>query len=152
MNGVTRTGQLVHKVTQRQVENQLMIIQPSLKIQLHFIQNGYTAQIFSDNLPYARAAKPTVSSLRLIQLIYNDSLCRTDLLQNQLRNPIANLYAELFIAKIKQYNTDLSSIIGINDTRTDIDKLLDGEPRARCYASITADWDSNTKTSFDERT
>ncbi|MFS7939081.1 hypothetical protein Hanom_Chr05g00447471 [Helianthus anomalus] len=117
----------------------------SSQIQLHTTINQYIYKTSN-----TRGSKPTRTSNSRIQIINFNHFRSHNLLNNQLRNPITNFHFKLNIRMIKQYHPNRSPIVRINNTRTNVNRVLPRQTRPRSYKPKKININQNPKNTLNK--
>lgn len=78
-----------------------------------------------------RASESAGPTNALLELLDFDHLGGVDALEDELGNAVAFLDGEVDVAVVEQEYLDLSAVVGVDDARSGVDKVLGGEAGAR---------------------
>lgn len=103
------------------------------------------------------ASKSSFSSQSLIEALHLQNLCWLNLLNNDLGDSVVFPYVnsnklldfEVFSSMVEQDDTNLSSVIFIDDTSTDVDGIFPGKTRSGSNSAVCVGWDHPAETSLD---
>ena len=90
---------------------------------------------------------PSFGGTRLLQAY--DGLKNRDALKNKLRDFVSFLDDEVIVRMVKDYNLDLSGVVGVNDAGTDVNHVLGSKARAGGYSSVDSLGNSDGQASPD---
>ena len=76
------------------------------------------------------APKPSSTTNTLLQLLDLLDFGGDDALQHQLGNPVSLFHLVIRVGMVEEQDLDLAAVIGVDDTRTGVDKVLGGKARS----------------------
>jgi hypothetical protein len=83
-----------------------------------------------------RAAKPTGTADTLLELLHLHNIRGINPLQHKLRHPVALGNSKVGVGVVKQQNLNWTPVIGVDDARPRVDKVLDCQTGARGNTAV----------------
>ena len=103
-------------------------------------------------LLHAGAAKSTSTTLGLGQFFHLHNGSHVDFFKNQLSNAISYVDRKVFRAKVEQNDTDISAVVGVNNSGADVDSLFDSKTGTGGDPCVGASRTSNANVGLDDAT